>query len=66
MLKTTATTIRIHPVAKRERVTAGMPSCMVSGFASIMPSPTGIKSQAHWQLMANRAGSAAAGAIPPD
>ena len=66
MLKTRATRILIHPVANRDRVTEVTPSCIVSGFDSIMLSPTGIKSQAHWQFMANRAGRAREGAILPD
>ena len=65
ILKRRATRIRIHPVANLDKVTAVMPTCVVSCLASVMLSPTGMKSQAHWQLMANSAGSAMEGGMLP-
>ena len=65
ILNTTAINILIHPVANLEIVIAAIPTCVVSGLASVIPSPTGMKSQAHWQLMAKSAGSAITGGILP-
>ena len=47
ILNTTAIRILIQPVTNLEIVTAAIPTWVVSGFASVIPRPTGIKSQAH-------------------
>ena len=65
ILNTTAIKILIHPVANLEIVIAAIPTCVVSGLASVIPRPTGMKSQAHWQLIAKSAGSAITGGILP-
>ena len=65
ILNTTAIKILIHPVVNLEIVIAAIPTCVVSGLASVIPRPTGMKSQAHWQLMAKSAGSAITGGILP-
>ena len=47
ILNNSAIRILIHPVTNLEMVTDAIPTCVVSGFASVMPRPTGMKSQAH-------------------
>ena len=47
ILNSSAIRILIHPVTNLEIVTAAIPTCVVSGLASVMPRPTGMKSQAH-------------------
>ena len=49
----------------RENSTAGTPTSTVSGSASPRASPTGMKSQPTWGLIANRAGSEYWGGILP-
>ena len=65
ILNSSAIRILIHPVTNLEIVTEAIPTCVVSGLASVMPRPTGIKSHAHWQLIANSATSAIAGGMLP-
>ena len=53
------------PVRKRAYNTEGTPTSTVSTSASASPRPTGIKSQAACELMANNAGSANCAGIFP-
>ena len=53
------------PVRNLEYRTEGTPTSTVSISASANPSPTGIKSQADWEFIANSAGNAKCGGIFP-
>ena len=65
MEKTTASSMRIQLVMKREYMTDMTPTSTVSVSASARPSPTGMKSQAAWQLRANSPTRAREGEILP-
>ena len=65
MEKTTASSTRIQLVMKREYMTDMTPTSTVSVSASARPSPTGMKSQAAWQLRANSPTRAREGEILP-
>ncbi len=63
MLATHAASTLGTPTRNLEYRTEGTPTSTVSGSASASPRPTGMKSHAHWVLMANSAGSARLGAM---